>query len=60
MDKFEVGSKVHVDTDNEEWEVRICEDGEVKRVWKNNLLIYLPNFEGGTTIVAPKVDCYVK
>lgn len=34
MDTFEIGSQVHIDTDNEEWECRICEDGTVTRFGK--------------------------
>jgi hypothetical protein len=59
-DDFETGQLVHIDTDSEEWGVRVCGDGTIVEVNETDCLVDVPEFEGGTKLIVLKSDMWLK
>jgi hypothetical protein len=57
---FEEGQVVHIDTDSEEWGVRVCGDGTIVEVRTKDCLVDIPGFEGGTRLIVPMIDIAIK
>ena len=58
--EFTEGQTVHIDTDSEEWGVRVCGDGTIVEVRTKDCLVDIPGFEGGTRLIVPMIDITIK